>query len=310
MRTAIAASTFKPFLLSSPSALSFSKSHFFSPCGVWSSRLLCCRPSRPASSSESQQRAGPPLFALEDAGERKAASESKPPLVSAKRDAPSSVRPPSRLVSRARRTVFAELQDIREENNIAGSLEYETPLKIVLYPDPRLRAKNKRITVFDEKLEKFVKEMFEVMYETDGVGLSAPQVGVNIQLMVFNPEGEKGKGEEIVLVNPKIFKYANKCSLFTEGCLSFPQIEADVERPISVKIEAQDIKGKKFTIHLKGFQARIFQHEYDHLQSILYFERMTPAVLDTIIPALQKLENNYEQKTGLPAPERVSKKKR
>ena len=64
---------------------------------------------------------------------------------------------------------------------------------------------------------------------TDGVGLSAPQVGVNVQLMVFNPEGEKGKGEEIVLVNPRIFKYSNKRTLFTEGCLSFPEIEADVE---------------------------------------------------------------------------------
>lgn len=217
--------------------------------------------------------------------------------------------PSSRLVTRARRTLLSELQEIRDEKNIASSLEYETPLKIVLYPDPRLRAKNKRIAVFDEKLEKFAKEMFEVMYNTDGVGLSAPQVGVNVQLMVFNPEGEKGKGEEIVLVNPKIFKYANKCSLFTEGCLSFPQLEGDVERPVSVKIEAQDIKGKKFYIHLKGFQARIFQHEYDHLQSTLFFERMTPDVLENIIPALQKLEKDYEQRTGRPSPESINSKK-
>ncbi|MCO5612778.1 hypothetical protein L7F22_067048 [Adiantum nelumboides] len=190
----------------------------------------------------------------------------------------------------------------------AGNLEYESPLRIVLYPDPKLRARNKRITVFDEKLEKFAKEMFEVMYETDGVGLSAPQVGVNVQLMVFNPEGERGKGEEIVLVNPKIFKYASKRTLYTEGCLSFPEIEADVARPVSVKIEAQDVRGQKFNIHLKGFQARIFQHEFDHLQSTLFFEHMTPAVLETIIPALQKLENDYMKKTGLPPPERVKSK--
>ncbi|KAI5083852.1 hypothetical protein GOP47_0000021, partial [Adiantum capillus-veneris] len=209
----------------------------------------------------------------------------------------------SRLVPNARRTLLAELQDMKDEKNIAGPLEYELPLRIALYPDPKLRATNKRITVFDEKLEKLAKEMFEVMYETDGVGLSAPQVGVNVQLMVFNPEGERGKGEEIVLANPKIFKYASKRTLFAEGCLSFPEIEADVERPVSVKIEAQDLKGKKFDIHLKGFEARIFQHEFDHLQSTLFFERMTPAVLETIIPALQKLENDYMQKTGQPAPE-------
>lgn len=221
-----------------------------------------------------------------------------------------SVRPSSsRLVTRARRTFLSELQDIREEKNVASTLEYESPLKIALYPDPRLRANNKRIVVFDETLEKFTKEMFEVMYKTDGVGLSAPQVGVNVRLMVFNPEGEKGKGEEIVLINPKIFKYSNKRSLYTEGCLSFPQLEGDVERPVSVKIEAQDIRGKKFDIHLKGFQARIFQHEYDHLQSKLFFERMEPDVLESIIPALQKLERDFEQRTGRTSPERVQSKK-
>ncbi|KAH7315396.1 hypothetical protein KP509_21G047700 [Ceratopteris richardii] len=212
----------------------------------------------------------------------------------------------SRVVAYGRRSLLSELQELREEKDVAGPLEYETPLNVVLYPDPRLRAKNKRISVFDENLEKFAKDMFEVMYKTDGVGLSAPQVGVNVQLMVFNPEGEKGKGEEIVLINPRIFKYSNKRSLFTEGCLSFPGIEADVERPVSVKIDAQDIKGKKFNIHLKGFQARIFQHEYDHLQSTLFFERMTPDVLETIIPALEQLEREYQQRTGLPSPEKIA----
>ncbi|KAH9318827.1 hypothetical protein KI387_020596, partial [Taxus chinensis] len=145
-------------------------------------------------------------------------------------------------------------------------LEYESPLEIVEYPDPRLRAKNKYIKKFDEKLQNLVDEMFDLMYRTDGVGLSAPQVGVNVQLMVFNPEGERGKGEEIVLVNPEIYKFSQKTEVFTEGCLSFPEICADVERPLSVKIEARDITGKKFMLKLKEFQARIFQHEYDHLQ--------------------------------------------
>lgn len=205
--------------------------------------------------------------------------------------------------------MFAEIETIREEDNVAGPLDFETPLKIVLYPDPRLRAKNKRINVFDEKLEKLADEMFDIMYRTDGVGLSAPQVGMNVQMMVYNPEGERGKGKEIVLVNPRISKYANKRYVYTEGCLSFPQIEADVERPVSVRIEAQNIKGKKFSIHLKEFQARIFQHEYDHLQGTLFFQRMTPEVLETIIPALEKLEKAYEERTGLPTPERIRNKR-
>lgn len=66
-------------------------------------------------------------------------------------------------------------------------------------------------------------------YRTDGVGLAAPQVGVNVQLMVFNPAGEKGQGEEVVLVNPKVFKSSQKVVLFEEGCLSFPEIYADVK---------------------------------------------------------------------------------
>jgi peptide deformylase len=124
------------------------------------------------------------------------------------------------------------------------------------------------------------------------VGLAAPQVGVNVRLMVYNPVGERGQGEEYVLVNPQIVKYGKNQDVFAEGCLSFPTfgsdpkkaptIEADVERPKSVRVEAQDIKGKKFAMTLKEWQARIFQHEYDHLEGTLYFDRMSPEVLDSI----------------------------
>uniref|UniRef100_A0A2P2K315 Peptide deformylase n=1 Tax=Rhizophora mucronata TaxID=61149 RepID=A0A2P2K315_RHIMU len=118
-----------------------------------------------------------------------------------------------------------------KEDEVASAdhLKYEAPLKIVEYPDPILRAKNKRIDTFDENLKKLVDEMFDVMYKTDGIGLSAPQVGINVQVMVFNPVGERGEGEEIVLVNPRVNKYSKKMVLFNEGCLSFPGIYADVE---------------------------------------------------------------------------------
>ncbi|KAK4754878.1 hypothetical protein SAY87_008635 [Trapa incisa] len=155
-----------------------------------------------------------------------------------------------------------------KDNEVAlpADLQFEAPLKIVEYPDPRLRAKNKRIGKFDDNLKNLVDEMFDVMYKTDGIGLSAPQVGVNIQLMVFNPVGERGEGEEVVLVNPRVIKYSKKTVLFNEGCLSFPGIYADVQRPESLKIDAQDITGSKFTIDLSGLPARVFQHEFDHLK--------------------------------------------
>ncbi|CAH8328204.1 unnamed protein product [Eruca vesicaria subsp. sativa] len=204
--------------------------------------------------------------------------------------------------------VRAEVKRVsRKESEIASAsdLQFETPLKIVEYPDPILRAKNKRIGVFDENLKNLVDAMFDVMYKTDGVGLSAPQVGLNVQLMVFNPAGESGEGEEIVLVNPKINKYSDKLVPFNEGCLSFPGIYADVIRPQSVKIDARDITGARFSISLSRLPARIFQHEYDHLDGVLFFDRMTDDVLDTIREELEALEKKYEEKTGLPSPEKV-----
>ncbi|KAH1193316.1 Peptide deformylase 1B, chloroplastic [Glycine max] len=220
-----------------------------------------------------------------------------------------------------------------------GDFEFVLPLKIVEYPDPRLRARNKRIVAFDDSLKKLVHEMFDVMYKTDGIGLSAPQLGINVQLMVFNPVGEHGEGEEIVLVNPRVSQYSKKLTLFNEGCLSFPGINADVKfphlsvhvlqyvditgshpfvgisgsrsfRPESVKIDARDINGTRFSVNLSDLPARIFQHEFDHLQGILFFERMTEEVLDSICGQLQALETKYEGMTGLPSPEKIENRRR
>jgi len=128
-----------------------------------------------------------------------------------------------------------EVQTVREEENSAPDvtkLVWDSPLtidSIVKYPDPRLRAPNGRIATFDEDLKKLASEMFDVMYEDDGVGLAAPQVGVNAQLMVFNPTGEKGKGEEFILCNPRVISSGKKTESEEEGCLSFPGINGDVE---------------------------------------------------------------------------------
>jgi peptide deformylase len=198
------------------------------------------------------------------------------------------------------------------QNDIASpaDFEFEAPLKVLKYPDPKLRLKNKRIVTFDDDLKKLVDEMFDVMYKTDGIGLSAPQVGVNVQLMVFNPVGERGEGEEIVLVNPKVSKYSKKRTLFNEACLSFPGIYGDVKRPESVKVDAHDVKGTWFSVSLSGLPARIFQHEFDHLQGILFFERMAGEVLDSCRGQLQVLEMKYEEMTGLPSPEKIESRSR
>ncbi|CAL4962459.1 unnamed protein product [Urochloa decumbens] len=185
----------------------------------------------------------------------------------------------------------------------AADLRFEPPLQVVKYPDPILRARNKRVNTFDTNLRTLADEMFDVMYKTDGMGLSAPQVGVNVQLMVFNPAGVKGEGEEIVLVNPVVYKSAKRLLPFEEGCLSFPGIYANVMRPESVKIEAQDITGAKIKVKLSGLPARVFQHEFDHLLGILFFDRMTMDVLESVREELKNLEKKYEETTGLTSPE-------
>ncbi|CAO2191185.1 unnamed protein product [Urochloa humidicola] len=192
-----------------------------------------------------------------------------------------------------------------EDFATASDLRFEPPLQVVKYPDPILRARNKRINTFDANLRTLADEMFDVMYKTDGIGLSAPQVGVNVQLMVFNPAGVKGEGEEIVLVNPVVYKSAKRLLPFEEGCLSFPGIYANVMRPESVKIEAQDVTGAKIKVKLSGLPARVFQHEFDHLLGILFFDRMTMDVLESIREELKNLEKKYEETTGLTSPETV-----
>ncbi|KAK1325825.1 hypothetical protein QJS10_CPA01g01289 [Acorus calamus] len=230
---------------------------------------------------------------------------------------PSHVRAPlQRLFSQAlpqppHVRVSAQARRFKEvEVASASDMQFEAPLKIIEYPDPVLRARNKRVDTFDENLKKLVEEMFDVMYKTDGIGLSAPQVGINVQLMVFNPVGERGEGKEIVLVNPKVSKYSKKIVVFNEGCLSFPGIYADVQRPASVKIDARNINGEKFSVSLSDLPARVFQHEFDHLQGILFFDRMTDDVLESIRPDLQALEKKYESRTGLPRPEKIENRRR
>ncbi|KAK4409931.1 Peptide deformylase 1B, chloroplastic [Sesamum angolense] len=163
---------------------------------------------------------------------------------------------------------------------------------------------------FEERLEIVQSVFFTLRMSTDGIGLSAPQVGINVQLMVFNSVGERGEGEEIVLVNPRISRYSRKIVPYNEGCLSFPGIYADVERPDSLKVDAQDITGARFEVNLTGLPARVFQHEYDHLQGILFFDRMSDEVLETIRAELQGLEKKYEKRTGKPSPEKIDARRR
>ena len=172
-----------------------------------------------------------------------------------------------------------------------------TDLRIVKYPHPALRAPNQEITkeeVSSEELKKLSKGMLKVMYAAEGVGLAAPQVGVNKRLMVYNPTGDSKKWlDETVLVNPKIVEFSEAKDLEIEGCLSFPDMNGEVVRSKWIKVEAINLNGKKIKKKFTGWEARIFQHEYDHLDGTVYIDRLSEETREKVQPKLNELIEEY-----------------
>jgi len=189
-----------------------------------------------------------------------------------------------------------------EEEVDPGKVE-GTDLRIMKYPHPSLRAENDEISEEELKsgeISKIAKEMFLVMYAAAGVGLAAPQVGVNKRLMVYNPSGDKKKWlEETVMVNPKIVEFGEGKDVEIEGCLSFPDMNGDVERSKWIKVEAMSLKGKKIKKKFKGWEARIFQHEYDHLEGKVYIDRLSEQGRTEVQPVLDKLIENFGEGPAL-----------
>jgi peptide deformylase len=172
-----------------------------------------------------------------------------------------------------------------------------TDLRIVKYPHPALRSPNEEITkdeVSSEEVKKLSKGMLKVMYAAEGVGLAAPQVGVNRRLMVYNPTGDSKKWlDETVLVNPKIVEYSEAKDEEIEGCLSFPDMNGEVVRSKWIKVEAVNLSGKKIKKKFTGWEARIFQHEYDHLDGIVYIDRLSEETREKVQPRLNELIEEY-----------------
>ncbi|MDE3838467.1 peptide deformylase [Bacillus methanolicus] len=143
--------------------------------------------------------------------------------------------------------------------------------KIVTYPAEILEQECEPVTVFDKKLSKLLNNMYDTMIEYDGVGLAAPQIGVNKQVAIVDIDDEKGT---IELINPEIMETSGE-QTGPEGCLSFPGLYGEVTRPYFVKVKAQDRKGKPFILEAEDFLARAIQHEIDHLNGVLFTSKVT-----------------------------------
>ena len=149
-------------------------------------------------------------------------------------------------------------------------------LKIVTLPAPSLRERSKEIDrdfLLSEKTQKLMDEMIPVMYEHDGVGLAAPQIGHNIRVCVLAKIADKTLKKELILVNPTWEKISKKKNTDTEGCLSAPNIFGKVVRYSDIHVEAWDRHGKKLSFDAKKFFARVIQHECDHLNGILFIDK-------------------------------------
>lgn len=158
-------------------------------------------------------------------------------------------------------------------------------MKVIYLGNPILRKKAKEIEKYDEKLKKFAEEMAKVMYRDDGVGLAAPQVSESVRMFVF----DAGEGLNTV-INPEILKRNEKKVKMEEGCLSIPGIYADVFRPEEVEVKYFDVAGKECHKVLTGYAARVFQHEFDHLEGILFIDYLSTAKKAVLRSKLNKIK--------------------
>lgn len=165
-------------------------------------------------------------------------------------------------------------------------------LKIIHYPDPRLKKISQPVGEIDAALRALADRMFELMREHKGVGLAAPQVGMNIRMFVMNHTGEPG--EDRVYINP-VLSDADGDEEAEEGCLSLPNIHVNVFRAKRLRMQALDLEGKPVDQAGEGFMARVWQHEFDHLNGTLLTDRMGPVAKMTYRKVLKELTEKYEE---------------
>ncbi len=163
-----------------------------------------------------------------------------------------------------------------------------------LYPEPVLRKVAQPVALFDDRLRATVTAMFERMRASRGVGLAAPQVGLNQRILVLNPSGEAA--DDLALINVSIVERTGELTSFEEGCLSFPDIYAEVKRPERCKVFFWTAEGERIEREFEGFTSRIVQHEYDHLEGVLLVDRMSPADRARHKAALAALVDRYKSR--------------
>ncbi len=178
-------------------------------------------------------------------------------------------------------------------------------LSIIDYPDPRLLTTSKPVEAFDDSLGELTAKMFELMRANKGVGLAAPQVGINRRLFVMNATGEPA--DDLIVINPDLIDLEGS-EEGEEGCLSIPELRVQIDRAKSARLKAYDMHGHPFEQSASGFVARIWQHEFDHLNGVLLINRMGTMAKALNRGLIKDLEKKYEAAHPAPAPPPEKKK--
>lgn len=163
-------------------------------------------------------------------------------------------------------------------------------LKLYEYPEPILKQKAARVDVVTDDIRRLLDDMLETMYASAGVGLAAPQIGVSQRIVVIDAEqdDETGSGNPLFLINPEIIWRSEDIVCGEEGCLSVPKQRAEVERNAEVKVRYLDYNGQECEIHGEGLLAVCLQHELDHLDGILYIDRISRLKRQMLLKKLKK----------------------
>jgi peptide deformylase len=175
--------------------------------------------------------------------------------------------------------------------------------EVLQFPDKRLRRVSKPIARIDETIRTLAADMLEVMYDEPGIGLAAPQVGEAVRLIVVDTEWREENAERnpLVLVNPEIVEASGEI-VWNEGCLSVPDFEAEVERFAKVRLRAQDLEGREVVIDAEDLQAVCFQHEIDHLDGVLFIDRISRLKRNLYVRKRRKQMRQESAESESPAP--------
>jgi len=167
-------------------------------------------------------------------------------------------------------------------------------LEVKTFPDKILRVKSQPVTEIDESIIKLLDDMVQTMHASNGVGLAAPQVGISKRIIVIDTSAGEDESMILRVINPEIFNEEGE-QLGEEGCLSVPGEYEHVRRAEKITVKALDLNGKPYTLEAEGFLARVFQHEVDHLDGVLFIDRLPSYKKDTVKKTIKRriLEGDY-----------------